>query len=73
MPEVTVTANEGVESVKVANVPRASLATKSIYVRAWDHPESMADALAILRGVERQYGRIQDFKWSRVSECSCTL
>jgi len=48
-------------------IPRVSVARRSIYVRAWEHPASMAEALAIVRGVERKYGRIRDFKWARVS------
>src|ERR1700734_3698516 len=50
-----------------AKIPRASMAKKSIYVRPWSHPASMAEAFAIIRGIERKYGRIRDFKWVRVS------
>jgi hypothetical protein len=42
------------------------VAQRTIHVRAWEHPESMADAFAIVRGVERKYGRIRDFMWVRV-------
>jgi hypothetical protein len=47
-------------------IPRVSVAQRTIHVRAWEHPESMADAFAIVRGVERKYGRIRDFMWVRV-------
>jgi hypothetical protein len=42
------------------------MAQRSIHIRVWDHPASMADAFAIVRGVERKYGRIRDFAWTRV-------
>lgn len=49
-----------------ARIPRPSMARKTIYIRAWEHPASMAEAFAIVRGIEWRYGRIRDFRWTRV-------
>ncbi|KZP08914.1 hypothetical protein FIBSPDRAFT_874070 [Athelia psychrophila] len=42
-----------------------SMAVNTIHVRAWKHPDSMAEAMAIVRGVEKKYGRLREFKWIR--------
>lgn len=49
-------------------IPRVSIARNSIYVRVWDYPKDPTEAFAILRGVERKYGKIREFKWMRDPE-----
>ena len=49
-------------------IPRVSIAQNTIYVRAWDYPKDLTEAFAILRGVERKYGKIREFKWMRDAE-----
>jgi hypothetical protein len=50
-------------------IPRTSLALRTIHVRSWETIKSMADVFVILRGIERKYGRIRDFRFVRVN-CS---
>ncbi|TBU58498.1 hypothetical protein BD310DRAFT_479332 [Dichomitus squalens] len=40
---------------------------KSIYVRAWDDISTMPEFFAILRGVERRFGTVKEFRVGRVS------
>ena len=40
---------------------------KSIYVRAWDDISTMPEFFAILRGVEKRFGTVREFRVSRVS------
>lgn len=53
-------------TIEKVGAPRVGLAENTIYVRAWKHPDSMADAFAIVRAVEKKYGRLREFKWVRV-------
>ncbi len=57
--------------------PEPSVATKlrrqrrrargTIFIRPWDGVSSMPEALAIVRAVEKKYGKVQDFMVMRVS------
>lgn len=38
----------------------------SIFVRPWDGVPSMIDGFAMLRGIERKYGKIKAFRFIRV-------
>jgi hypothetical protein len=40
--------------------------THSVHIQAWETIGSMADAYAILRAIERKYGRIREFRVHRV-------
>lgn len=39
----------------------------TIFIRPWDGVKSMPEAFAIIRGVERKYGKIRDFMLMRVT------
>ena len=40
---------------------------KSAYVRSWDPISNMAEFFAMLRGVEKRFGSVRDFRLLRVS------
>ncbi len=40
---------------------------KNIYIRSWDDIGSMPEFFALLRGVEKRFGRVQEFRLPRVS------
>lgn len=40
----------------------------SVYVRAWDSINSMPEFFAMLRGVEKRFGRVREFRVGRVSD-----
>jgi hypothetical protein len=50
---------------------RRKVNTDSIYIKSWDNLESIADGFAVIRAVERKYGRIREFKFMTV--CSSSL
>lgn len=52
-----VTPNDGVGT---KNIPRR------LFVRTWDGVPSMPDGFAMLRGIEKKYGKIKTFKFIRV-------
>ena len=37
-----------------------------LFVRPWDGVPSMVDAFAMLRGIEKKYGKIRTFEFVRV-------
>ncbi|KAI0359251.1 hypothetical protein OH77DRAFT_1367415, partial [Trametes cingulata] len=39
--------------------------TRSVYVRAWDEIESMPAFFAMVRGIERRFGRLREFRMGR--------
>ena len=39
----------------------------SVYVRAWDSINSMPEFFAMVRGVEKRFGRVREFRIGRVS------
>ncbi len=41
--------------------------TKSVYVRSWDPIANMAEFYAMLRGVEKRFGTVREFRLARVS------
>ena len=40
---------------------------KSVYVRTWDDIGSMPEFFAVLRGVEKRFGPVREFRVARVS------
>lgn len=40
---------------------------RSVFIKPWDGIKSMVEAFAILRAVERKYGRLREYKFIRVS------
>ena len=65
------------ESSPASNAPRVRPGTPSavhfrksrncVYVRSWDAINSMPEFFAMLRGVEKRFGRVREFRLNRVS------
>lgn len=55
---------------KSSDSPNVSAQTNAVFIRPWEGISSMPELLAIVRGLERHYGRIREYGVARVSDPS---
>ncbi len=53
--------------MRVEYHPRRIRDNYSLYIRPWDEIESMPAFFAMLRGIEKRFGRVREFRTGRVS------